>query len=146
MKNEHGITLISLIVYILVFSLIIGILASMSSYIFGNLDNINSGTYSSEEFNKFNLSFIQEVKNNSGANIMSENGNVRIVFENGVNFNYVKNEKSIYRNKVKIAEKIVTFSAEDTTINNKNVLKVIIGTGKDEADFGKTINYVLKYW
>lgn len=118
----------------------------MSSYIFGNLDNINSGTYSSEEFNKFNLSFIQEVKNNGDANIMSENGNVRIVFENGVNFNYVKNEKSIYRNKVKIAEKIVTFSAEDTTINNKNVLKVIIGTGKDEADFGKTINYVLKYW
>lgn len=146
MKNNKGITLISLIVYILVFTLIIGLLSGMSSYIYGGLDVVNSGSYSSEEFNKFNLNFIKEVKNNTDANISTDNGNTRIIFENGVNFNYIQSEKAIYRDKVKIAEKILVFTAEKEKINKKNVIKITIGTGKDETNFGKTINYVLKYW
>ena len=146
MKKENGISLISLIIYILVFSLVIALLAGLSSYIYGNLDVVNSGNYSSEEFNKFNINFIKEVKNNKDANISINNGNIKIVFENGVNFTYVQSEKSIYRNKVKIAEKILDFSAEKDTINKKAVIKIKIGTGKNDIDFGKNINYVLKYW
>lgn len=146
MENQKGITLISLIVYILVFSLIIGLLAGMSNYIYGGLGNVNRESFSSEEFNKFNLNFIKEVKNNHDANISSENDTTKIVFSNGVNFTYVQSDQSIYRNKVKIAENIIHFSAEKDTINKKSVLKITIGTGKDNADFGKTINYVLKYW
>lgn len=146
MKKNNGVTLISLIIYILVFSLIIGLLAGLSSYIYGNLDNINSESYSSEEFNKFNLNFIKDVKSNTDANVSSNGDMVKIILENGVNYTYVLNEKAIYRDKTKIAEKINVFSAQKTTINGKTVLKIRIGTGKENTDFGKTINYVLKYW
>ena len=99
-----------------------------------------------EEFNKFNLNFIKDVKSNTDANVSSNGDMVKIILENGVNYTYVLNEKAIYRDKTKIAEKINVFSAQKTTINGKTVLKIRIGTGKENTDFGKTINYVLKYW
>ena len=146
MNSEKGITLVSLIIYILMFSMIIGLLAGFSSYIYGNLDQINSDSFSSEEFNKFNVNFIKDVKNNRNANINISGNNKKIIFADGTNYDYISSEKSIYRNKVKIAVNIFDFSVTKEQINNKNVLKVIIGTGKNENDFGKTINYVLKYW
>ena len=75
-----------------------------------------------------------------------EVGDSVVVIPGVLNFTYVQSEKSIYRDKVKIAEKITDFSAQKDTINKKDVIKITIGTGKEEADFGKTINYVLKYW
>lgn len=146
MKNEKGITLFSLIIYVLLFSIILGCLVTLSSYIYGNLDKVNSESYSSEEFNKFNVNFIKDVKNNNDANVSSDSNNTLIVFQDGVNYNYISSEKAIYRNKVKIADKIIGFTAENKTINNKSVIQISITTGKNERGFAKTINYVYKYW
>ena len=146
MKSEKGVTLASLIVYILVFSIVLGALASMSNFIYGNLGEINGGSYSSEEFNKFNVNFVKDVKNNYNANIYSNNDNIKIVFEDGVNYDYVKNEKALYRNKVKIAEKIIDFQIQNVILNNKKVLQVNISTGQNAVDFNQKMKYVLKYW
>ena len=76
--------------------------------------------------------------------------NIIIGFGDGTIYNYISNEKSIYKNKIKIAKNINYFTAIEQNINNKNVIQIKIGTGKDSGnadnDFGKTINYVLKYW
>ena len=139
----------SLVIYIIVFTLVLGLLVSMTNYMYGNLGKVNSDSYSSEEFNKFNINFIKDVKSCDDVRVSSENGNVRIVFSNNVNYNYVASEKAIYRDKVKIAEKISTFEAQKMVINktiDKNVIQVKIGTGSNSTDFGKTIKYVLKYW
>ena len=41
MKSERGITLTILVIYIIIFSVVIGLLASLSSYIYGNIKYIN---------------------------------------------------------------------------------------------------------
>ena len=160
MKCEKGITLAALIIYVIMFSLILGVLVSMSSYIYNRMEYVNSDSYSSEEFNKFNINFIKDVKQSTDARIepseydATGKSDVTIILSNGVNYNYINNDHSIYRNKVKIAEKISVFSAEKMVVTknvNKNVIKVMIGTGRDDAgindvNFGKTIKYVLKYW
>lgn len=108
---------------------------------------------SSEEFNKFNVLFVTDAKNSKRAIVKSNgtSGDCSIILDNGANYNYIANEKAIYRDSEKIAKNIVIFNAtlvnnDDT--NNKNVVKVKIGTGKDSSqpNFGKTINYVLRYW
>ena len=43
MKKEKGITLTALILYIVIFSFTITILASLSSYIYSNMNEINNG-------------------------------------------------------------------------------------------------------
>ena len=146
MKNNKGITLLSLIIYILVMLIAIATLSSLTEFIYGNLGQVNTESYSSEEFNKFNLNFIKDLKDSQDA-IINANGNgTQIIMSNNTNYNYISSEHSIYRNKIKIAENINEFSAEKIIKNSKNVIKIRIGTGKNNTNYGKTINYVLKYW
>lgn len=150
-KNENGVTLASLVLYVIVFSIILGLLVNLTSITYRNMNNIDSKSYSSEEFNKFNLNFIKDIKNCYDVRIENNSGNVKIVLSNGVNYNYILSERAIYRDKIKIADKIVKFEAERIILNGKIVAKITIATGRTQdysmdTDFGKTIKYVLKYW
>ncbi len=152
MKNEKGVTLAALVIYVMIFSITIALLASLSSYIYGNLDKISSEQLSSEEFNKFNTYFVGDVKSSSQASVQSDQstGNVTINFGSSTKYTYIKNEKAIYKNKEKIARNIVDFKATYATGNgsNKNTIDVTIKTGKnaDKPVFEKNIKYVCKYW
>ncbi len=147
-KNEKGITLTSLILYVLIITAALALLANLSQYITRNLKKIDNNSISSEEFNKFNSNFVKDIKESNSVVITSTGQNYTIVLSNGANYNYYKKDKSIYKNYHKIAQNICFFTAEQKVINNKKVVKVKIGTGKNENNpvFGKTINYVLKYW
>ena len=150
MKKESGIALVTLVVYLMIVSTVLVVLTSLSSYVFKNINKLGSGNISSEEFNKFNVNFVKTVKENKTVDITNDNDNIIIGFGDGTIYNYISNEKSIYKNKIKIAKNINYFTAIEQNINNKNVIQIKIGTGKDSGnadnDFGKTINYVLKYW
>lgn len=148
MKGEKGVTLTGLVIYVLFFTAVLVLVVNLSNYIFINLGEVNSNSMSSEEFNKFNTNFIKDVKASREATVSTNSGNVTIIFSNGTNYNYIFNEKAIYKNYEKIADNICKFSATRTTKNSKNVIKIVIGTGKylSKPNYGKTINYVLKYW
>lgn len=151
MKKESGITLVTLIVYLMIVSAILAALTNLSSHVYKNIDKLGSENLSAEEFNKFNVNFVKSVKANKKATITNNNQNVTIEFDDGTTYNYINGENSIYKNKIKIAKNINYFTADVQNINNKNVIQVQIGTGKKDTavgnnDFGKTINYVLKYW
>ena len=150
MKKESGITLVTLIVYLMIVSAILAALTNLSSHVYKNIGKLGSENLSAEEFNKFNVNFIKSVKSNKKATVTNNNQNVTIVFDDGTTYNYINGENSIYKNKIKIAKNINYFTADVQNINNKNVIQVQIGTGKKDTavennDFGKTINYVLKY-
>ena len=147
MKKENGITLVTLIVYLMIVSAILAALTNLSSHIYKNINKLGIENLSSEEFNKFNVNFVKSVKANKNATVTNNNQNVTIEFDDGTTYNYINGENSIYKNKIKIAKNINYFTAEVQNIKNKKVIQVQIGTGKkDTAVFGKTINYVLKYW
>ena len=151
MKKESGITLVTLIVYLMIVSAILVALTNLSSHVYKNIGKLGSENLSAEEFNKFNVNFVKSVKSNKKATVTNNNQNVTIEFDDGTTYNYINGENSIYKNKIKIAKNINYFTADVQNINNKNVIQVQIGTGKKDTavgnnDFGKTINYVLKYW
>lgn len=163
MKKEKGITLVALVIYM---SIITGILAALSvltTRVYQNAKKLGTDNISAEEFNKFNVAFVKDVKNNRSVTVTptkNTDQSVSIKFEDGTTYNYIAEECSIYRNKVKIAKNInyfiatapktITYTSKkdpDITID-KNIIEIRIGTGKynSERKFGKTINYVLKYW
>ena len=148
MKNEKGVTLIALVLYIIIFTATMILLASLSNFVYNNMSNINSNSVSSEEFNKFNVNFVKDVKESKTATVTSNSNEVIIAFESGNVYTYKTQEKSIYKNKEKIATNILSFTAETTTENSKKIVKVGISTGKDvnNPNYSKTIKYVLKYW
>ena len=152
-KGEKGITLAALIIYVLVFTMVLGLLASLTTKIYDNMEKMDQLSYSPEEFNKFNLAFVKDVKNNYDAKIVKGNNgnsyNYSIIFSDGTNYNYIYSEKRIYRNKTIIAKNISSFVPQRLVINNKIVLRITITTGRyyySNVNYGKTLKYVLKYW
>lgn len=148
MRDQKGITLTAVAIYIIIFIAIVGLLMSLSSYISTNMQDVNIQVMSAEDFNKFNTEFVGDIKQSTEATIDNSSDNIQILLSNGTNYNYISEEKAIYKNHVKLANNIAIFSAERDIINNKKVIKITIGTGKSAEDinFGKKINYVLNYW
>ena len=147
MKSEKGITLLSLIVYIALLTLVLGILSVVSNYFYKNVNYItDTGKYVSN-YNKFNMYFIEDVKNNSEIYSISEDG-TQLVFADGTNYTFADN--SIYRNKVRICENIyaLSFSKRAQTDENdftKQIITVNFAVRGSKL-FETENDYVLKYW
>ncbi len=148
MRSEKGITLTTLVIYIVVFSAVLALVGSLSSFVYGNLRNLNQDSISSEEFNKFNTYFVKDIKESKLATVQKLDSKVEIILENGSKYTYVKSENAIYKEAVKVARNIIRFNAALKEENNKNVIEIDIATGTNakEPNFEKDIKYVLKYW
>ena len=145
MRSEKGVTLISLIIYIILLVLVLSILSIVSQYFFGNLNRITDmGKYLSG-FNKFNMYFIEDIKNNTEVYSASNN---EIIFKDGTTYTFENHD--IYRNKVKICENIynVTFSKKDEEDSNSFTKKIVTVemSIKSSEVFDVQHDYVLKYW
>lgn len=143
-KNEKGITLVSLVIYIVIFVVIIGIMTTISTFFFGNIrTTMNVPRYASE-FNKFVMFFGVDIKNNNTANVTSTS----IEFENGTKYEFKNNR--IYRNDLIIAEDVLecTFTSDTYNVNSitKNIINTDIKIGRNDSIFEKNIDFVLKYW
>lgn len=145
MKKESGITLTSLIIYIITIMMVMGILSTISKYFYSNVSYISEmGKYVSE-YNKFNMYFVKDVKNNTDIYSISNN---KIVFEDGNIYTY--SNGAIYRNKVKICSNIkqcIFKKIEETDKNNftKKIINVNVLIDGSKAFVGEN-DYVLKYW
>ena len=61
-KQNRGITLMILIIYMILTTVIIGILATLTVNFRRNINNVNEKTSYETEFDKINLQMIQETK------------------------------------------------------------------------------------
>ena len=147
MKNEKGITLVSLIIYLIFLSFSISMLLIMTRDISFGTTSIYDSAQGVGSFNSFNTSFIQDVKSSESCKVEKDsNGNIRITLSNGSIYTYVTNEKTIYRNSIKISTNISEFEVTYNDESKKNiVVKITIGDSKTYL-YGKKIRYVFKYW
>lgn len=147
MKSEKGITLISLTIYLTAMCLVIAMLATFSNLFYSNSAYLKENSKNMSEYNKFNMYFIEDVKNNKEVSSITNN---EIVFEDGTIYTYKASpDNSIYRNKVKICKNIAycKFKKDEQKINNTtkkiiDVYMIISGTNLFET----SNQYVLKYW
>ncbi len=146
MKSQKGVTLIALVIYVIVLTIVVSILAMISSFFFSNVNFVKKQANYAPEFNKFNMFFIQDVKQNKNLTIT---GNV-VKFEDGTEYTFNLDQKAIYRNGKAIAKNVqaAVFTTTTETIRNttKNIVNVSIAIGNTGALFTKEIDYVLKYW
>lgn len=145
MKQEKGITLVSLIIYIILLMFVVAILSNISQHFYSNTSYIQEmGKYISE-FNKFNMYFIEDIKNNSDTYTVTKD---KLVFADGTIYTY--SNKSIYRNKVEICTNINICEFTKREEQDKNNFTKKIVNVKMEIEGSKTFNsendYVLKYW
>jgi len=144
-KSEKGITLTSLILYIILIIVVISILSFVSKYFYSNTSYITDMGKYAAEFNKFNMYFIEDIKNNTNIYSIED---AKIVFEDGTIYTY--SNGSIYRNKVQICRNIYNcvFSKTEQTDGNNFTKQIVNVKFKVEGseNFETENDYVLKYW
>ena len=81
MKSEKGVSLVSLIIYLIAMTIAVGIVARISNYFYRNINILDTSLTSSEEFLNFNAYITKEV-------------NIKL-WKNEI-FDFFKNRKSIW--------------------------------------------------
>ena len=143
MKNARGITLISLTIYVITMAVVVGILATVSTFFYKNVRDVNIDIDPLTQFTTFNTYFSEEI-NHSNLKVVqcgtTESGQNYIVFSNEVQYTYVPKNKGIYRNKVKICSNIQNCEFSESIQNGKSVITVEFESG----DKNRTIDYTIK--
>lgn len=143
MKSEKGITLTSLVIYIMVATLLISSMATLTSFFFSNINLIKGQQQYAPEFNKFSMFFVEDVKKNKTAEVTT----TTITFEDGTVYQY--NNNKIYRNGTVITEKVdsIIFSLNTQTVASTTKQIITVKMCIDgELNSQTGVEYVLKYW
>lgn len=139
MKNQKGITLTSLVIYVVVMFIALGIMSSIINSFYNNNDTIEADTEEIREFNNFNTYFLKEIKKN-GNSLDSIQDNY-ILFASGNSFSL--NNESIYYNNIEICKGVKEFSAKQGK-DGDNIDKTVIYITINFENFSKSINYKIE--
>lgn len=139
MKKEEGVTLNSLVIYIIVMFLTIGLMTSVSSMFYGNIKELDGNGMEILKTNNFNVYFLKEIKKaNNGVDKIDTNGKY-ILFKSGNSFSFVNND--IYYNNLKIISGVsdISFAFYNDPVVNAN--NDIITVNIQFTRYSKQLNY-----
>ena len=116
MKNNKGVTLVSLLLYVCVMIVVLSVISLITAEFYNNTEDVQENIQDIIEFNKFNSYFLKEVKTKDNkVDTISSN---YILFSTGNSFKIDNN--IIYFNNVKVCENVkemkITISQSDNTI------------------------------
>lgn len=143
MKTQKGITLISLTIYVITMAIVVAILATVTTFFYKNIKDVNIDIDPLTEFTTFNSFFSDEVNHSNLKVVKCETTDSKqnyIVFSNGIQYTYVPENKGIYRNKVKICRNIENCTFLEKIENGKSVITVKFKAGGETRE----IEYTLK--
>lgn len=148
MKSQKGITLTALTIYVIIFILVIGIVATITSFFYNNVISFDETTKSYSEINKFNMYFLQDIKE-KGVSIQNfiednESNKIGITLYNSKKYEtnvYKFENKAIYRNGNLISKNIKDLKFEIDSENDK-VINVYIET-EGVSNFSKIMKYTI---
>lgn len=112
MKNNKGISLISLSIYVIVATLLVGTLTFMNANFFSKISDMTTKTELESEYTKFISAFLKDLKNSSK---VSEYSSTKLKFSNNASYEIrmiagetaAENQYAIYRDSIKVCEGIV---------------------------------------
>ena len=138
MNTSRGVTTTSLIIYVIAMLIVIGIIATITSFFYTNVINLEDNSNNIIEITKFNMYFLNEIKNNYNDIIAITEKSITFLSGNTFTFQ----DHSIYMNSNKISENIkdLRFSIEE--VNSKKVIIVLITIGEN-LEYTKTTKYVM---
>ena len=133
MRNEKGITMSSLVIYIMAFVIILGIVGTITVFFSSNAQEIDLSTSASSEYNKFNLYMLKYAKSGYDVEVKKNSDNVEYIefSKNGEKTTFIKLGNMLYFNEIKLCEDVDDFIAEIVDAENgKKVLKTYIEINK----------------
>lgn len=100
-RNKKGITLTSVVMYVVVMLVIVGVIGTINGFFYTSTQNLEESASSLGALNKFNTYFLDEIK--LAGNEVKSITDTEIVFSTGTRFSFI--EGGIYKDKVKICSR-----------------------------------------
>ena len=141
MKSQKGVTLMSLVVYVIVILVALTMLATITASFRSAVDNVDEDAETIADYNRFNMYILKEVKK-TGNNII-ECTDTDVKFSTGAEYKYEENTIYLLENDKKIAlvEDITECKFAKKDENGKVSLQVDIKIGNQDK---KTVEYTLQ--
>ena len=150
MKSERGVTLVSLIIYIIGMLIAVTIVTVLNGYFYKNVDLSKDNLTPLQQFTKFNSYFTEEI-NNDETKVLETYTNEdqtksHIIFKIGQEkiIQYTFTEGKIYLDNIKIGEGIEKCIFNVTKDEEKDKTLVNVYFKINENNFERNINYALK--
>lgn len=138
MKKDSGLTITSIIIYIVAMLIVIGIIATITSFFYTNVNNANNNSNNISEITKFHMYFLEETtKQDNEINVITD---ILISFKSGNTFTFQDN--SIYFNNSRICENVNNLKFNVEEVNQKKVITVLITVGEN-LEYTKTTKFVM---
>lgn len=152
MKNNRGITLTSVIIYVIGLIVVVGTISTITTYFYKNIkvDEINDN--SNTQYTQFSSVFLKEI-NKEGNYVVEaktekdENNNITssyIIFGTGNQYTFLSSNHSIYKNKVKICENIENCEFLSSLADAQYSITVNLKTNSIDLTGDNAITYTLK--
>ena len=139
MKNQKGITLVSLVIYVVVMTIVLGVMSLIISSFYENTSTVQGNIGEIVEFSKFNNYFLKEVKTKD--NKVEKIDSNYILFSSGNSFTISNN--AIYYNSIKICNDVQSLdikSGKDGNGEDGTIINVTLNF----ENFNKSINYKIE--
>lgn len=143
MKKDNGVTMVSLVLYIVVMTIVLGVMSSIITNFYKNTNTLQGNTQDVVEFGKFNTYFLKEVKTNNNKVDHISTDNSYILFTSGNSFSISNN--ALYYNNIKICDKVqsLEFALEQDKEDGTEEY-TIINVTLNFSNFNKSIRYKLE--
>lgn len=140
MKNNKGITLTSLIIYVLVLLIVVTIVANITSFFYSNIINAKENSQNIATITKFNMYFTKDVKKMGNRVVTTGDDGSYIKFTSGNTYTFQNN--AIYFNNIKICDNVTNAQFDISLINDDTIVSVLMSVGEN---FGvtKTTRFVM---
>lgn len=149
MKSDKGITLTSLIIYLIGMAIVIGTIATLTSFFYKNINIEDIKSDTTTQYTKFSSIFLDEIniENNyvidCKTSIENEIKISYIIFSSGNQYTFNGKNNSIYKNKIKICENVDDCDFSYSFIDSKYLINVNFKTKSIDMTGDNAIVYNL---
>lgn len=145
MKKDKGITLISLIIYVIGMTIMVATIVTLTSFFYKNIDvgEINSDT---TQYTKFSSVFSEEINKENNSVIDCKellDGVSYIIFSSQNQYTFNEESKAIYKNNVKICDNVDMCEFSYTFVDSQYKIKVSFKTSTIDMSGTNAIVYSL---
>lgn len=138
MKSEKGVTIISLILYVILLTFVVAGMSAITSSFYSNVHEIEGDSKGAVAFSKINMIVLNDVKAEGVELNIDETSQYKISLDiGGETVIYRVQNDALYRNDVKICDKIksATFIGEKTEYQSKITFDLTIDNYKKRTTY-----------
>ncbi len=154
MKSDKGITIITLIIYVILLMFVIIGVSTVTTSFYTNVDEYGKESEDVISFSKFNMYFINDIKKpnlevedvadnyiilsydtKAEQEIEIEQSGIEISDKNKIQVQYSMQNNSLYRDKVKICDNVDDIKFSYDSVRNAIEVHVIIGDYEKKTEY-----------